>query len=260
MKISHRVSFICLTLILSTTTASEAQIYVDGIETHINTDGRKVTLDSSIKENVDNPFFYYFKEQDNAYINWLYARNLTHEKWAPHSKGDMDNGPLAEQNHTLVFTIKEGKKTRLDTLKNSINPLNHKVTKIASGDYNSNDYDNEESWDFLGLRKQFAKWKVGSISNMLDERNLDGSLPKGVMSYIEMNRKRLKCGVNITNLKSEVLIQIADKKGNVISTLVDDELSRGWKEYVWKRGKNKRGKYILMITVDGQKMTQNFKA
>ncbi len=255
MTRSNIITLTCFTLLLSFTDSSYAQIYVDGKETHINTDGKKITLDPSIKENADNPFFYYFKEQDKTYIQWLYARNITHHKWAPNSMGDMDKGPESELNHTLVFTIEDGKETRLDTVVNTINPLKHEVTKAAS-----DDRDNESSWDFLGLRKQIAKWRAGDISNMLEEKNLQGNLPKGVMSYIEMNRKRMRCGVQINNLKSNVLIQIADKKGNIVSTLVDDELSRGWNEFVWKRGKHKKGKYILMITVDDEMMTQNFKA
>ena len=116
--------------------------------------------------------------------------------------------------------------------------------------------DTTDGWDIFRIRKAIARKKT---KGLLKDMNLQGNLPKGSNSFVHMSRNTMKCGVNVFTSTAHVKIDVYDLKGNLIATLVDDELLQGWNNYKWTRGDHPKGKYQLSISVDDQIRTQYFK-
>ncbi len=63
-----------------------------------------------------------------------------------------------------------------------------------------------------------------SVSNILDEQNIKGTLPDGCMTWVNANKKRLKCGLEIVQPAAEVTMVLLNAKGEVVHTFADETL------------------------------------
>jgi len=202
-----------------------------------------ITLDFDIRENNNHTHANYFKQQDEAYYLWLYALNKANEQefWKTHSPKRLlrNSGP----NNSLIFSkIYNDGRLVLDTVRNSLHT-------------EDNDENYNRSGGFLGLRKFLAKFRA---KHALKKQNLKGRLPEGCMSFVSTNRKGLKCGVQLAANGSKVKIELR-KADQIIKTIVDDKLQKGWNNFEWKRGQYSKGMYALIISVDEHTMSQNVK-
>ena len=204
-----------------------------------------VTIDPNNNVNATHPYIDFFSMQDNNYLGWLYTTNTINMKL--NNPKDY-NGPRkilsnSNGNNTIIFQLTQNGVVSYDTLRNSIHP------KIGE--------EEEDGWDFLGIRKAVTKWRG---MDALKDRNIRGDLPKGSMVYIEMNgRKEVEVGVLVASPRSDVTIEIINKYHQIVATLVDDGLKKGWSGYKWNRGETPRGKYSVKITVDGRSLMQDIK-
>lgn len=201
-----------------------------------------VTLDQSLTLNAKHPYIDQFLDQDDTYVKWLYFANVKNEQIA-HANGDHTSNKSTDGNSDLVFTVTRNGETEYDTVRNSIHLL-------------IGDEKEEKSWDIFGIRKALAKL---SAKNSIKDLDIQGDLPKGVMTYIEISRKQLKCGIDIPRSNMPLTVKILTKGGNEITTLTESSYEEGWHHFNWKRGQFKKGKYILSITADDKTMTQKFK-
>jgi len=205
----------------------------------------KVSLSSDVVNNR-HPYVDFFREQDNDYLQWLYVTNSVNMMTnnAEDYYGERRILNRSGGNNTLIFKVENEQQVQYDTLRNSVHP-------------NLEDQDQKEEWDVFGIRKSIAKWRG---LNTLKDRNIRGDLPRCCMAYIESRRSRkITVGVNVVSSKSEVDIQVLNKKNEVVDILVDKSLLKGWSDYEWVRGTNPRGKYTVKITIDGQSLLQDIK-
>jgi len=142
-------------------------------------------------------------------------------------------------NNSLIFTINKDGAIRHDTLRNSVHP----------GEYGT-------GGGFLGLKRLFGKWRAKRI---LNNQNLQGDLPKGAMMWVEAKRWGLKFGVLVPERRADVRVDISTLDGDVIATVVDEPLTKGWNNYKWSRGKFRKGTYRIHVTMDEATLSQNFK-
>jgi len=206
---------------------------------NIDTSDIRIKLDPNNPVNARHEYIDYFSSQDENYILSLYGINKSHMVDHPDLMNPAKLVKHSEGNNSLIFTVQKNGESSLDTLRNSLHP--HSIGKAK---------------DFLGIRKLLAKCRV---KNNLTISSIDGKLPKGGMTWISPKRKKVKFGILIPNIEAEVKILILDKKENIISTVVDDVLRKGWNNYEWERGTNPKGKYKIIYIMDGQSMSQKFK-
>ena len=223
----------------------------------------EVSVERAVGQNENHPYMDLISQKDKQFVKWLYFINI-HNAENPNSgenivvvhksesEGNSSNS-LSDQpkvsrakngKDPIVFTIIEEGEMRYDTVNNIV---------TIEEDY---DMSASDGWDIFGIRKAIAKKRT---KGLLEDINVQGDLPKGSMSFIEMSRSRMKCGVNVSTSSAYVKIDVSDLEGNLIATLVDAELSQGWNNYKWTRGNHPKGRYQLSISVDDQTQTQHFK-
>jgi hypothetical protein len=223
----------------------------------------EVSIERSAAQNDNHPYMDRIEEQDYQFVKWLYFINIRQAEESSNEEniGVVIKKVLGENNFNsktywsqvirdkeehktpITFTIKEEGQMRYVTINNVV-----EIEEKFENDHNN------DGWDFLGIRKSIAKIRK---KGLLKDRDIQGDLPKGSMTFINASRNRLKCGVNVPQSSAYVKIDANDLEGNLIATLVDDELRKGWNNYKWTRGDHPKGKYQLSISVDDQ--TQNFK-
>jgi len=208
----------------------------------------KVSIDSNNKVNDAHPYIEFFMDQDASYLAWLHTTNTinmqlhnTEDYYGPRRILRNSGG-----NNTLIFTLTQDGVTTYDTLRNSIHP-----------NYVGEGKEKEDGWDIFGIRKTIAKWRS---MDAIEDKNIRGDLPKGSMIYVSVNgRKEVEIGVLVVAPKSAVTIEIINNKNQVIKTLVDEGIPKGWAGYKWNRGSSPRGKYEVKVTVDGKSLSQDVK-
>lgn len=201
--------------------------------------GYRIALDPTIKENACHEYIEDFLKKDQKYLWWLYTTNRLSEK---ELQGASSNSKIYNNsggNNSLVFTIVEEDRIRYDTLRNSVHP-------------------NESSKDdgFKIARSVFAKWRA---KRMLRKLDLQGDLPKGAMSSVSAKKWGLRVGVLVPESQAQVTIEVFNKRGEHVATVVDADLKKGWNNFEWKRNDLKRGKYKVKITMNEDSISQNFK-
>lgn len=201
-----------------------------------------VTLDTSIAINKNHVLSDYIVAQDEDYIEWLYR--LNDKKNESSNKEMLKSNIISDkgQGNSLIFTLTRDGEIMYDTIANLVEiNIESKPKKIGF------------------FRKIWNKITMPNVRKILDDQNIQGSLPEGCMSWVSVSRSRLKCGIEIVKPSSEVVMVLKNKEDEVVHTFVDGILHRGWNNYKWNRGNNKKGSYLLSITVDGECMTQNVK-
>lgn len=202
----------------------------------------EVQFDTSIMINSDHVYSQYLSEQDDEYIQWVYQLNEQRNK-SIKKEGDKTSilSNKAEKN-SLIFTLIKDGEIRFDTLSNLVEiNLDSKPKKIGF------------------FAKLWNKIRMPSISKVLDDQNIQGSLPEGCMTWVNPNSRRLKCGLEIVQPSSEVTMVLINDEGEIVHTFADAILFRGWNNYRWNRENHRKGKYTLSVTVDGVCMTQDVK-
>lgn len=236
-----------LLLLCATFHYSQAQSNQDGFEIHFDDKSRneskykdfQVSLDPCLDTNENHPYMSFFNLQDNDYILGLYALNKANSINTPEYYNPAIVIKNQEGNNSLIFTLFEGGVSRYDTVRNTLHPA---------------ELSTDKEWDWFGLRSMWVKYYS---KRQLNNQNLQGSLPRGVMSYISSSNRKLEFGIQVVSATSEVKIEITTLTGELVLQIVDDKLAQGWQE--WSPTNLSRGMYTLVMTVDGQTMSQNFK-
>lgn len=201
-----------------------------------------VALDTAIAVNKNHELSDYILAQEEDYIEWLYRLNEKKNRSARKEvlKANIINDK--GQGNSLIFTLTKNGEMRYDTIANMVEiNVESKPKKIGF------------------FRKLWNKISMPNVRKILDNQNIQGSLPEGCMSWVSVSRGRLKCGVEIVQPSSEVTMVLKNNNDEVVYTFADGILHRGWNNYKWNRENHKKGTYLLSITVDGQSMTQNVK-
>lgn len=202
----------------------------------------EVQFDTSLAVNSDHVYSEYLSTQDDEYVQWVYQLNEQRNKSIRSQEGKSSIVSDKEEKNSLIFTLVKNGEVRYDTVSNLVEiNLGKKPNKIGF------------------FRKLWNKIRMPNVGNILDEQNLVGSLPKGCMSWVNANDRRLKCGVEIIQPSSDVTMVLFNDKGSVVHTFADETLYRGWNNYRWNRGDHKKGIYTLKITVDGESLSQDVK-
>ena len=196
-----------------------------------------ISLDAESAINKAHPYYDFFSDQDEAYIIWLYATNKNNQSRELIAHGEQKVIKDEDGNNSLVFAIEKNGELYYDTLRNSVHDL-RRPSKIKRF-----------------FQSLLPKINVGCSGFQQD---LTGNLPKGSMMWLEDKNWGLKFGVMVPGVTADVKVDIRDKDGNHIVTIVDHELKRGWNNFKWRRNKNPRGIYNISVTMDGKTMTQNF--
>jgi len=270
-KISTRFFTLIALLILNISLSAQSNHWFQKLIDEYDPENKmEVSVERAVGNNDAHPYMDLIAQKDDQFIKWLYFINI-HNAEEPGSKNDKKifvETLLGETNFEtlsdwslnirdkkahkapIVFTIIEEGQMRYATINNIV------VIEEKDNANENNDGYSDGGWDIFGIRKGIAKLRV---KGMLKNQNIQGDLPKGSMSFIDISRNRMKCGVNVPTSSAYVKIDINDLDGNLIATLVDDELRKGWNNYKWVRGDYPKGKYQLSISVDDQTQTQNFK-
>lgn len=200
----------------------------------------KVRLDLSNQINQSHPYFEHLSQQDELYITWFYANNKKNMKNTPQYADPAVIVSDQDANNSLIFELTNDYEVKYDTIRNSIHDLRK---------------EHDNPWAiFDRLRDRFSAW------HSFDGQDLKGDLPKGSMMWLESKKWGLDFGVLVPKPESHVLVVIKNRKGENIATIIDEQLHKGWNNFKWKRGQNKRGRYNIIVTIDGKTMSQNFKS
>lgn len=198
-----------------------------------------VQLDADIKVNANHKYIDFFSLQNEDYIQGLYKTNQINMKEHTELMNPAKLVKHSGGNNSLIFTVHRNGVTYLDTLRNSLHP--HEI---------------ESGSDFLGIRKWFAKLVA---KNHISVESIEGSLPKGGMTWISAKRQKVEFGILVPEVSADVTIILQDENNEVIAIIIDDVLRKGWNNYKWERGTFPKGKYKITFTMNGQTMSQMFK-
>jgi len=199
-----------------------------------------VALDTTIDINRDHVYADYLADQNDDYIQWVYQLNERRNESIKNESAKTDLIDDRGGENSLVFTLVDDNGVRYDTLSNLVSiDISKKPEKIGF------------------FRKLWNKIRMPNVDRILEEQNIQGSLPEGCMSWVSANKNRLKCGVEIIQPSSEVRMELINSSGVVVHIFADGTLYRGWNNYEWDREDHKKGIYTLSITVDGVCMTQD---
>lgn len=224
------ITLVILMLSYFSMTSQSNKWFADFIRKNDPNNEIEVAVIKNTGNNSEHPLIDFIVSKDEEFIKWMYFVNKKH-----HNTNNMNSN---EDFSPITYTVTREGVTSIETIDNCVV------------------LETEQEWDFLGIRKAIGK--IRSL-DALEKQNLRGDLPEGAMTWISANKKRLKCGVNVPSTNAHVTIQIKSPKGEVIATLVDDELSKGWSNYKWNRVMRKKSTYELHVTVDGQTMIQDFR-
>ena len=243
-KLTIIASFLVITTFVNAQAPAEKQNY-------------KVSLDAQNEVNKAHPYIDHYSSEDDMYIAWLYSINKKNMKNMPQFANPAVIVSDSEGNNSLIFTLENENGIKYDTVRNSVHVIHEnkgqsimdKLRQLSKIFENIGD----EGWSLIDKNKY--RYYNREERNLQD---LQGSLPKGSMMYLEDKNWGLKFGVLVPEQKAQVKVTIYNKGGEQVDTIVDKELRRGWNNFKWKRKKLPHGIYNISVTVDGHTMTQNF--
>lgn len=197
-----------------------------------------VSIDWTNEVNRNHMGYDVFHKWSPKKIKELYVQNLKLQEADERMGNTIIEGLITDQDeyNSLIYTVIDNNVTRLDTLKNRVNP---------------------ESY-FLKIKSTVGSHKA---KRLLKKYSSEGSLPEGIISSVGVNgRREVDISIDIKEKASEVQIEILNKNKEVVTTLVNEKLDIGNYEYEWNKGDEKvKGIYYIKFSVDDHTRLQRLK-
>lgn len=189
-------------------------------------DSVQVSIDWEDDTNKNHKYKNIYSQKDEDYIKWIYTISRNVNGYTADKSNEKKYYHDGRGNNPIVFTVEENNEIRFETYRNAVKPSRNKTSNFS---INIPDY------------------KMPRI---------EGSLPKGVMTYFSDSSKGIEMGIEIDNKSRKVKIEILDMAKNLVHIIEDNTLESGWNHYKWDISDVTPDDYILKYTVDGSEMTQ----
>lgn len=189
-------------------------------------DSVDVSIDWNDEKNKNHKYKNIYNQKGKAYIKWVYKISKIVTDKTSNKSNEKEYYHDGRGNDPIVFTIEENDVVRTETYRNAVKPSKRKKSNFSI-----------------------------NIPNYTMPR-LEGSLPKGVVTYFSNSSKGIEMGIEIENKSRKVKIEIFDMDKNLVHIIEDNILDKGWNHYKWDIEDIEPADYILKYTVDGEVMTQ----
>ena len=207
-----------------------------------------ILLEEKFEVNKKHKYFNTFhtlKGGDEAegkkYIKSIYYLNLS----CAGSTRNNIGGPLVTNKgdkNSLIFTLDYGDRIEYDTLQNCVHPPS----------------DND------GYEYKVKGWLPNFIGKQIykaTDNDIRGHHPAVVeMTWVEQsdNQKQTPIGIKLRGAAT-IKIEISTTKGQHLSTIADGTFEKGKHEFIFPHVNIKKGTYRLVISVDGETVSQNIR-
>jgi len=189
-------------------------------------DSLKISIDWNNETNKSHVYKDIFSSKDSDYISWLYITGKKVEVLDPLSDSKVRKSKKRGGNAPLIFTVEKDGVVTYEKVRNAVHPTKRKRSKAILSRLN------------------------------IDIPTIEGSLPKGTITYTSDDGKKRRFGIEFHDTIRHVKIEILNLDEELIYVIEDQKLEPGEYKYKWDGTDYPSGDYILRHTMDGQIMSQ----